>query len=211
MRAAMADYVATVHQAYVSQADMQTPAVRGRMPLLAEDFTVVAAGAGNLHVIATVEDLARPDGPEVAIDAEIGSMKWTIRFYDPVVLPQLGAIDESSGPRGDQVRQALGITTRLYHLIVQPGSQLTSHHAGHAGSGLANAHIADARDFAEIRALTANSSLVDEMEGAARAGLNNAQILLARELAPPGTGHLSGTAEQVRRGLLEALRETDAG
>ena len=71
MRRAMADYVRTVHQAYLSQAKLQPPAVQGRMPLLAESFTVVAAGVRNLHVIATTETLPHPAGPEVAIDDEL--------------------------------------------------------------------------------------------------------------------------------------------
>ena len=213
MRQAMADYVATVHQAYLSQAEMQSPAVRGNMPLLEDSFTVVAAGVSNLHVIATRESLVPPEGPEVAIEAELGPMAWTLRFYDPVVLPQLGVIDESQGPAGDLVRRALGISTHLYHLIVQPGSQLTGHHAGHAGSGLANAHVAEARDFEELRALAPRSiALVDELEGASRAGLPRAQALLASQIAT-GNDELRHMArepsprpDEVRRLLLEVLR-----
>ena len=216
MRQAMADYVATVHQAYLSQAEMQAPAVRGNMPLLADPFTVVAAGVSNLHVIATREKLVPPEGPEVAVEAELGPMCWTLHFYDPVVLPQLGVIDESQGPAGDLVRRALGISTHLYHLIVQPGSQLTGHHAGHAGSGLANAHVAEARDIEEMRSLAPRSSLlIDELEGATRAGLPHAQALLASRIAT-GSQDLANLAnepsprpDQVRRMLLESLRGSD--
>jgi hypothetical protein len=49
MRQAMADYVRTVHEAYLAQAAMQPPAVRGQMPLLRGPFTVIAAGVRNLH------------------------------------------------------------------------------------------------------------------------------------------------------------------
>lgn len=213
MRQAMAEYVGAVHQSYLSQASIQPPAVRGRMLLLSEPFTVVAAGVGNLHVIATRERLAAPRGPEVAMDAELDDMIWTLRFYDPVVLPALGMIDESRGTAGDEVRRALGITTHLYHLIVQPGSQLTSHHAGHAGSGLANAHIAESRDFEAIRAhARGRESLVDEMEGAARAGLTRAQALLAQEIAPWSeavatmAADASSSAEDIRRAVVTALR-----
>ncbi len=214
----MADYVATVHQAYLSQAEMQPPAVKGRMPLLEGSFTVVAAGVGNLHVIATRENLVPPSGPEVAMDEELGPLRWTLRFYDPVVLPALGMIDESAGPAGEQVRRALGISTYLYHLIVQPGSQLTGHHAGHAGSGLANAHIAESRDFDEIRAHAGSKvALVDEMEGATRAGLRKAHALLATQVVG-GNESLEALAaearpdpEKVRRALLDALRGTGGG
>lgn len=213
MRQAMADYVRTVHQAYVSQARLQPPAVQGRMPLLAGPFSVVAAGVRNLHVIATRESLPAPQGPEVALDDELDPLAWTLRFYDPVVLPALGMIDESTGPAGDRVRRALGVTTYLYHLVVQPGGQLTGHHAGHAGSGLANAHVAEARDFEAIRAhAKGREQLVDEMEGAALAGLVRAQALLAREIVPWDEnvqslcGHPRPMPEDIRRVLLAALR-----
>jgi hypothetical protein len=184
------------------------------MPLAAGgQFTVVAAGVQNLHVIATRETLAAPQGPEVAFDDELDGLDWTLRFYDPVVLPALGLIDESQGTAGDRVRRALGITTYLYHLIVRPGSQLTAHHAGHAGAGLANAHAAEARDFEAIRAhASGRTALVDEMEGAALAGLIRAQALLAREIAP-WSDEVVTLAEaaapdptEVRRALLAAVR-----
>jgi hypothetical protein len=212
MRQAMADYVRTVHQAYASAAALQPPAVRGRMPLLVAPFTVVAAGVQNLHVVGTRERLAGARGPEVEVDDRVEGLEWTLRFYDPVVLPALGMIDERAAPAGDQVRRAIGITTYLYHLIVQPGSQLTGHHAGHAGAGLANAHAAEARDFEAMRARAGGrESLVDEMEGAALAGLVRAQALLARELVPDdervqqlARGRPDPAA--LRRAVLEALR-----
>jgi hypothetical protein len=214
MRQAMADYVRTVHEAYLAQAWLQPPAVRGRMPLVAVGhFTVVAAGVQNLHVIATREDLGAPQGPEVALDDELEGCAWTVRFYDPVVLPALGMIDESQGSAGDQVRRALGISTYLYHLIVRPGSQLTGHHAGHAGAGLANAHAAEARDFEAIRAhVSGREALVDEMEGAALAGLAKAHALLAHEIVP-WSDAVKGLAAakrpdpaEVRRAVLAAVR-----
>ena len=211
MRRAMCDYVRTVHQSYVSQADLQPPAVRGRMPLLRAPFTVVAAGVRNLHVVATRERLGAPVGPEVEVADELPGMRWTLRFFDPVVLPALGLIDESAGAAGDLVRRAIGLTTYLYHLIVQPGSELTGHHAGHAGAGLANAHAAEARDFEDIRAhARGREPLVDEMEGASQAGLVRAQLLLAREIAPwdefLGSLDEHKTPAEVRKAVLGALR-----
>ena len=213
MRRAMADYVSAVHQAYLARAQLEAPGVQGRMPLLAGPFTVVAAGVGNLHVVATDETLAAQSGTEVALEGSLGPMAWTLRFYDPVVLPALGLIDESAGPAGDLVRRALGISTYMYYLIVRPGSQLTAHHAGHAGSGLANAHIAASRDYEEIRARVGSmAQLVDEMEGAARAGLPRAHALLASQLAPDDEALTSlltegdPSPEKVRRVLLEAVR-----
>lgn len=185
MRAAMARYVRTVHQAYLSTGAGQPPAIRARMQLLGDDLTVVAAAARNLHVIATDERLPPPGGAEVQLTDELEGMRWTMRFLDPVVLPQLGMIDESSGPAFDRVRRVVGLSTHLYHLVVQPGSQLTDHHAGHAGAGLAMDHLAEARDFETMRAQARGSeALVDELEGATRAGLVRAQALLASAIAP---------------------------
>lgn len=185
MRAAMARYVRTVHQAYQTTGAGHPPAVRGRMRLLTGPVTVVAAAAGNLHVIATNEELAPARGAEVAVTDEVDGLAWTLRFLDPVVLPELGLVDESGGPAPTEVRRTVGISTHLYHLVVQPGSQLTDHHAGHAGAGLAQDHLADARDYDTIRRHAGHRTrLVDEMEGAGRAGLPRAQALLAREIAP---------------------------
>lgn len=212
MRQAMADYVATVHRAYVTQARMQPPAVQGRMPLLSQVFTVAAVGAQNLHVIATTQSLGPVRGQEVETEEELDNLRWRLRFFDPVVIPMLGMIDEAAGPASDQVRRTLGITTHLYHMIVQPGAELTTHHAGHAGAGLANSHIADARDFDAIRSrASGQESLVDEMEGAALAGLVRAQALIARELAPWDDELMAltkGTPDPIdlRRALLAALR-----
>lgn len=214
MRAAMTDYIRTVHQAYLSQTAGQPPAVRGRLPLLAGPFTVIAAGVRNLHVVATTEALPPPAGQEIAVSDELDELLWTTRFYDPVVLPALGMIDESEAPASAQVRRTLGVSTYLYHLIVQPGSQLTGHHAGHAGAGLAMSHVADARDFEAIRAhARGRESLVDEMEGAALAGLVRAQALLAREIVP-GDETVAALADsgrpepaEVRRAVLAAVRQ----
>lgn len=218
MRQMVGDYVRTVHQAYASQAKTQPPAVRGRMVLLDGHFMVAAAGARNLHVIATREPLGAPTGPEVELEEAIEGLAWSLRFFDPVVLPALGIIDESQGPAPELVRRAIGISTHVYHLIVQPGSQLTAHHAGHAGSGLANAHVAEARDFESIRAAAkGREQIVDEMEGAARAGLSRAQALLAHEIAPwdQALSELNKQArpdpEALRKALLTAVRGSGNG
>lgn len=209
----MADYVRTVHRAYLAQSRTQPPAVQGRMPLLGRAFTVAAAGARNLHVIGTAERLSHPQGPEVEIEDQLDGLSWTLRFYDPVVLPALGIVDESGAPAPELVRRALGISTYLYHLIVEPGSQLTAHHAGHAGSGLANAHVAAARDFESIRVkASGREGLVDEMEGAATAGLARAQALLAQEIVPEDAAVSALAAQdspdpvQLRRAVLAAIR-----
>jgi hypothetical protein len=163
-----------------------------------------------LHVIGTVETLPAPRGPEVEIADSLDDLAWTLRFFDPVVIPALGLIDESQGADYDEVRRALGIRTVVYHLAVPPGGTLTAHHALHAGTGLAHAHAAAARDFDSLRAhAPGRESLVDEMQGASVAGLPRAQVALAMAIAPGLTGMSIDPPtdpEDVRRGLIQHLR-----
>ncbi|HWP63583.1 MAG TPA: hypothetical protein VNO86_08945, partial [Candidatus Binatia bacterium] len=58
MRQAVADYVRTAHEAYVTAARTFPPAVQGRMPLFAiGPFSVAAVGTRHLHLVATREPL----------------------------------------------------------------------------------------------------------------------------------------------------------
>ncbi|MFM9049197.1 MAG: hypothetical protein ACKOMX_04030 [Actinomycetota bacterium] len=91
-----------------------------------------------------------------------------------------------------------------------PGGSLTSHHALHAGTGLAHSHAAAARDFDALRAhAPGREALVDEMQGASIAGLARSQVLLAHAIAP-GLEGLSvdppADPAEVRRTLLSYLR-----
>ncbi len=217
MRRAVADYVAACHAAYLRHAELVAPAVRGRLPLLAAGrFTVAAVGARYLHIVGTAERLEDPSRREVAIEGEAGPLRWTLRFYDPVVLPALALLDESHGPAGHEVRTLLGIRTFLYHLTVQPPADLGEHHAGHTGAGLAGAHLASVREFEAIRnAALHRGPLVDEMEGAALAGLRRAQALLARAIAPDDAAVAAAAAkeppdpDELRRAVLRAVRGTE--
>jgi hypothetical protein len=189
MRQAVADYVTAAHRAYLTSTATLPPALAGGLPLLAGDrFSVLAVGAGDLHLIATRQSLPPLHGPEVEMDGEVDGLRWRLRFYDPVVLPELGLLQMAPGSSaGEEVRRVLGIRTWLYHLVASPTSGLTPHHAGHAGVALANGHAAAARDFETMRQRLSSpelARLVDEMEGAAHAGLVRAQALLAAALAP---------------------------
>lgn len=211
MRQAMADYVRALHQAYVDAVQTLPPAERARLPLLAAgQLTVVAVGVRNLHVIGTVESLPSLRGQEVEVDDSLDDFAWALRFFDPVVAPALGLIDEGEGPDHEEVRRVLGIRTVVYHLAVPPGGSLTAHHALHAGTGLAHAHAAAARDFDALRAhAPGREALVDEMQGASVAGLARAHVALARVIAP-GVEGLSvdppSDPQEVRRTLLQHLR-----
>lgn len=214
MRAAVGRYVAEVHRAYLAQADTFAPAVRGRLPLLrAGGFRVAAVGARNLHLLATSEELGPLRGQEVELPGELAGLQWALRFYDPVVIPALGLVDESTGPAYAEVKQAIGVGTVLYHLVAQPGSGLSLHHATHVGSGLAGAHSRVARDLEMIRAgARGRERLVDELAGAAVAGLPRAQALLARAIVPRDA-EVAALAEQpdpdpdaVRKALLTSVR-----
>jgi hypothetical protein len=218
MRAAVADYVTALHRSYLAQADTFPPAVRGRMPLLAglssstPPLTVAAVGARNLHLLATREDLGPLRGQEVSLPGELPGLTWSLRFYDPVVVPALGLIDEREQPAYAEVKHALGLSTAVYHVVAQPGSGLTPHHAGHVGSGLASNDSAAARDFETIRSrVRGRESLVDELVGAASAGLPRAQALLAKAIAPHNAeiDKLVATPnpdpDEIRRTLLESV------
>lgn len=211
MRQAMADYVRALHQAYLDAVETLPPAERARLPLTSGTrITVAAVGVRMLHVLGTSEALPPPRGQEVEITGEIDDLAWTLRFFDPVITPALGLIDESAGPDYDEVRRALGIRTVVYHLAVPPGGSLTSHHALHAGTGLAHSHAAAARDFDALRAhAPGREVLVDEMQGASVAGLERAQVLLAQAIAP-GLTDISVEPPmdpaETRRVLLQHLR-----
>jgi hypothetical protein len=221
MRQAVAGYVQEIHRAYVDQAATFPPAVRGAMPLISAGrrtgrLTVAAVGTRNLHLLATQEDLGPLQGPEVSLDAEIGGVAWTLRFYDPVVLPELALVDETAQPAFEEVKRALGIGTVVYHFVAEPGAGLSGHQASHVGTGLANAHSAARRDFDTIRSrVRGREALVDEMAGAAGAGLAHAQALLARAISPYDEGVRTACEaldpsgrpdpDAVRRALLDAV------
>jgi hypothetical protein len=213
MRSAVAGYVQEIHRAYVDQAAAFAPGVRGTMPLMAAgSFTVAAVAARNLHILATTESLGPLHGPEVALDAQIGGVAWQLRFFDPVVLPELALLDEKERPAFDEVRHVLGIGTVIYHFVAEPGAGLSGHQATHVGTGLANGHSAVARDFETIRSRArGREALVDEMAAAATAGLPHAQALLAKAIAPHSDSvrevcdAQSPDADAVRRSLLAHL------
>jgi hypothetical protein len=213
MRAAVARYVEEIHRAYLAQALTFPAAVRGGMPLLAPGpLTVAAVGVRHLHLLATRDSLGPVREPEVELPGSLDGLSWTLRFYDPVVLPSLALVDETSEPAFGEVRHALGVTTVVYHLVASPGSGLSAHNAAHVGTGLAGGHSAVARDFETIRSrVRGREELVDEMAGAAAAGLVRAHALLAAAIAPRNAV-LSALAasgrpdpEAVRRELLAAV------
>lgn len=209
MRAAMAEYVRAVHQAYVDAAGELPPGDRARLPLFAGDhFTVVVAGTRYLHVLGTHESLPAPVGQEVSVEDQFEDLRWTLRFYDPVVSPGLGLLDESDGPQPTQVRETLGIRSVLYHLSVPPGGGLTPHHAQHAGTGLAHSHSSADRDFTSLAQLRPNRGpLIAEMYQAHVNQMPAALRLLANEVV----GHQLIDADvddldAIRRSTLAELR-----
>jgi len=214
MRDAMASFVAALHGAYLDQARHLPVGEQGGLPLLrGSHLTVLAVGVRHLHVLATTSPLPAPHGPEVEISDEVEGLSWTLRFFDPVVAPGLGGIDESDGPRPDAVRQVLGVPDVVYHLSVSPGGGLTPHHAQHAGTGLANQHAAVFRDHDTIRAHSGSrAALAEEYAVAERVGLHQTVRLLAQQLAPHDPAVAAVCADvaaddsAVRHALVAALR-----
>ena len=163
-------------------------------------------------MLATRDSLGPVRGPEVELPGSVDGLSWTVRFFDPIVLPELSLIDESEGPAFGEVRHALGVSTVVYHFVASPGSGLSAHNAAHVGTGLASGHSAAARDFETIRSrVRGREDLVDEMAGAASAGLVRAHAMLAAAIAPRNAALSALAAEArpdpdaVRRELLAAV------
>ncbi len=209
MRAAMADYVAALHRAYLDQGAHLTPGERAELPLvLAGEFSVLAVGTRHLHIVATTAPLPRPAGSEIEISAQDRDLTWTLRFFDATVLPELGILDETNGADALGVRRALGITDVVYHVSLAPGSGLSAHHAQHAGTGLANGHASSVRDYDGMRAWAPTRiELIDEFAAAQRLGLTTAARLLAHEISPHDGDVAAATdAVTLRRAVLASLK-----
>ena len=181
MRELVGEYVRAVHTTYLDHVAHLPPAVRGALPLVAAGgVTVVAAAAQRLHLVATTDRLPAPAGPEVELADEHRGVAWTVRFFDPSVLPELGVLADD-GPH--DVRRVLGIADTVYHLTVAGGGGLTGHHAQHSGVALANQHAKAQRDLDRIRrALPGRQRIVEELGVCARLGLDRAAALLAGDL-----------------------------
>jgi hypothetical protein len=212
MRALVADFVRSLHAAYLDQARLLPPAEQARLPLLAaQDLVVAAAAARQLHLVATTDAFPPPTGPEVVVADELPGLFWSVRFFDPVVLPELGLLGDSGDAAASDVRRVLGVGRMVYHLSVSPGGGLTPHHAQHAGTGLANQHAAAARDYEALRAAAGGrAELVDELAVAERVGLTQAVALLAEAILPGDPSvrlaAREGSSDAVRRALLSAVR-----
>jgi hypothetical protein len=139
LRRAVAAYVAAVHRVYGETARRLPPALAESLPLIAAgQFWGAAAATRDLHVVASTDPFEEPAGAQIAeIAGEDPPLQWRVRFYDPVVLPRLAVIGEG----GEAVREALGVRNWLYHLVLEPGCQLTEHRAAHAGTALVTSHI----------------------------------------------------------------------
>ena len=215
-RAQLRGYVRALHHAYLAGARLLAPGERAALPLLAAPrVTVAVAAARHLHLIAATDALPAPRGQEVAVGDELDGLTWTVRFYDPVVLPELGMIGEHEGSDPAAVRRALGIAGVLYHLSVTPGGGLSAHHAQHAGTALVNEHAAAARDGESLRALLPRQAgLVDELVIVERLGLPHSLRLIAAALAGADAGVAAAIGGDddaaVRRAVLAAARSARA-
>ena len=204
----MAEFVAAVHEAYLAQARLLPPAAQARLPLLqAPRLTVAAAGARNLHVIGTAESFPAPVGQEVELTGEADGLAWELRFFDPVVLPVLGLVAEADGPAPDEVRRVLGVGTYLYHLVVEPGSQLTPTTPPTPAPAWPARHAAAAASWRRSGPTPPAPGAGRRAGRATTAGLVRAQALLARELVPGDPAVAAATdPAAIRAALVKALR-----
>jgi hypothetical protein len=155
MRQAVADYVTAVHRAYLGATAGLAPEVAEALPLRAAgEFSVLAVGAGSLHLIATARALPAIRaalGPAEAASVrvveaagELGPLRWRLRFYDPVVVPELASLAGAAvADPCDEVRRTLGVESWLYHLVASPSAGLSPHNALHAGIALGHGHARD--------------------------------------------------------------------
>lgn len=211
IRDAVAAYVEGIHATYVEEAASLPPGIRARLPLVAAGrFRVAAVGSSALHLVATEEPIAPVERPGSSLEGSSGPLHWTLSFFDATVLPALA--EAPVDPH--RVRHLLGITTVLYHLVLPGGSSLSPHRASHTGVALLAAHHDQVNDLDEVRRhFPDRQPLVDELLGAARAGLPRAQALLAHALVPADERLARLAAEDdpdptaVRRALVVAARE----
>ncbi len=210
MRERLADYVFALHQAYLRQAELLAPAERAALPLSDDrPLTVAIAAARELHLVATHDRLPAPRGPEVEVSEEAAGVRWTVRFFDPSILPELGLVGSTGEDATLAVRRVLGVADVVYHLSVSIGGGLTVHHAQHAGVALANQHAAAVRDGQQLRrAFPGREALVDEFVRADRLDLPLSARLLAREIAGPALTdtELAGGLPALRAALLAVGR-----
>ncbi len=142
LRRGFAAYVAALHEAYLEAVDAAGSAATEELPLAEAPFTVAVVGGPGMHLLATRDPLPPLAAHEQPLSGQVGPLSWQVRFLDPTVEPALSAPVPSGVEPTTHVRSLLGVTTSLYHLVLGPDSALTPHHAMHAGSGLANAHLA---------------------------------------------------------------------
>jgi hypothetical protein len=138
LRGALDRYVTALHVSYLAAAGDHA----SELPLAAGPFTVAVVAADRLHLLATRDALPPQRPHERPTEGEAPPLRWQVRFLDASVVPALA--------RGDSARldvpDELGVTTVLYHLLVEVDATLDDHHAMHAGTGLAHAHLAAARE-----------------------------------------------------------------
>jgi hypothetical protein len=181
MRELVREYVGALHASYLDQVRHLPPAERGSLPLVAaRQVTVVAAAARRLHLIATTAVMPPPQGQEVELVDDYLGLVWTLRFYDPSVVPELGLLADDEP---EDVRRVLGVADTVYHLAVAVGGGLSGHHAQHSGVALANQHAKVGRDLDRLRrALPRQAGTVDELGICVRIGLDRAAALLAADV-----------------------------
>lgn len=201
----MREYIAALHSTYLDQVRHLPPGERAALPLGEDrDLTVAVVAARQLHLIALASRLPAVLDGEVDTTDRAGRLTWTVRFYDPSVLPELGLLDDDEP---GTVRRVLGVVDPLYHLTVSLGGGLSGHHAHHSGVALSNQHAQAGRDLERLRAvLPGRERVVDEFGVCVRSGLDHAASALARSLSdgrvdsPPGTA-----AKTTLRSLVAAV------
>ena len=195
---AVAGYVQEIHRAYVDQAATFPPGVRGADA--ADDRRSDHGRRGRRpqpappghHRGASARCAARRS----RWTRSYGGVAWDLRFYDPVVLPDLGAARRARGSRRSRRSSARSASARCsttWSPSPAPASRATRPPTSAPGwpTGTPRA----ARDFETIRSRArGREALVDELAGAA----------IAR--APPRPGAAGPRDLAVRRRRARGVR-----
>ncbi len=126
MRTAVAGYVQETHRAYVDQARMFPPAVRGRMPLLSGGrLTVAAVATRNLHLLATHE-AARPAARSGGRDHAPAWTGWSGNCASTTrwCCRPSRCWTRRTARRSPRCEHALGVSTVVYHIVASPGFRI---------------------------------------------------------------------------------------
>ena len=213
MRAAVADYVTALHQAYLAQADTFPPAVRGSDALADRRPTARRGGRGAQPAPARDAGRARTAAGPGGGDRRVAARA---RLDTAVLRPRGRARARADlGGRRARLRRGAGGVGHHDRRLPRRRPAGVGAHTAPRGARRRRARGGAHRGGARLRAIRTRvpgrEALVDELVGAAHAGLPRAQALLARAIVPrnPAVAALAEAPnpdpDEVRKALLASV------